>query len=269
MRSDAIMIIIKIGGGKNINIEGAIKDLANLDEPFIIVHGANYERDKLAQDLGQPRKTVTSVKGYSSVFSDEAALDIMMMAYSGKVNKRIVEICQQNGINAVGLTGLDGAIIKGKRNRGIRVKEGSKIKLIKDFSGKPFEINIKLLTLLLDNDFVPVLTVPILDENGFAINTENDDIVRVLKESINADTIISLIEAPGFLEDKDDESTLIKQMSQIELERRESQVVGRMKRKVLALRKLFEKGHCKVILTDGRVENPISDAMNGGGTIIE
>jgi len=42
-----------------------------------------------------------------------------------------------------------------------------------------------------------------------------------------------------------------------------------MKRKVLALRKLFEKGHCKVILTDGRVENPISDAMNGGGTIIE
>ena len=262
------MIIVKIGGGQNINVEGIIKDLSELDEQFIIVHGANFVRDKLAKDLGTPRKTVTSLKGYTSVFSDKTAIDVMMMSYSGLKNKRIVAVCQQNGINAVGLCGIDGALIKGKRNRGIKVKQGDKIKIIRDYSGKPYAIDTKLIILLLKNDFVPVLTVPIIDENGFAINTENDDIVRVLKDSIDASTVIHTIEAPGFLENKDDPSTLVKSMTQSELEQRESQVEGRMKRKMLALKKLFEQGPCKVIITDGRVEHPIKDALNNKGTVI-
>ncbi len=91
---------------------------------------------------------------------------------------------------------------------------------------------------------MPVLTVPIVDEENNAINTENDDVVRVLQQSVRAGTVINLIEAPGFLEDKDDESTLIQKMSPLELEAREQQVDGRMKRKMLAVRKLFEaRGH--------------------------
>jgi len=262
------LIIIKIGGGKDINVDGIIKDLAELNEKFIIVHGANYLRDKLANDLGTPRKTITSASGYTSVFSDETALDVMMMAYSGLKNKRIVELCQQNSINAVGLTGLDGGLIKGRRNRGIRVKEDSKIKIVRDFSGKPQEINTNLINVLLENGFVPVITVPIIDENGFAINTENDDIVRVLKNALNAQTVINLIEAPGFLENKENPNSLVKRMSQNELEMRETQVEGRMKRKVLALRKLFEQGPCKVIISDGRTENPIKDALDNKGTVI-
>ncbi len=115
------MIIVKIGGGATINITGVIEDLAGLDEPYVIVHGANTLRDKLAQDLGQPKQVLTSVKGYTSVYSDEKLLDVMMMAYAGLRNKRIVELCQQHGINAVGLSGLDGKIVQGKRNKGIRV----------------------------------------------------------------------------------------------------------------------------------------------------
>ena len=61
------MIIIKIGGGKDINIQGIIADLAPLSEKFIIVHGANALRDKLAEDLGQTKQVLTSIKGYSSV----------------------------------------------------------------------------------------------------------------------------------------------------------------------------------------------------------
>ena len=91
------MIIVKIGGGKKINIEGIIADLAGVDEPFVIVHGANALRDKLAEDLGQPKQVLTSVKGYTSVYSDEKLLDVMMMAYAGLRNKRIVELCQRHG----------------------------------------------------------------------------------------------------------------------------------------------------------------------------
>src|SRR5512135_194001 len=102
------MIIVKIGGGEGINLQGIVQDLGQLKEKFIVVHGANALRDKLAEDLRQPKKVVTSVSGYASVYSDEAMIDLMMMAYAGARNKRIVELCHQHGINAVGLSGLDG-----------------------------------------------------------------------------------------------------------------------------------------------------------------
>ncbi|MEJ2169267.1 MAG: [LysW]-aminoadipate kinase [Desulfobacterales bacterium] len=263
------MIIVKIGGGSQINIAGIIEDLAAVDEPFIIVHGANALRDKLAEDLGQPKQVLTSVKGYASVYSDEKLLDVMMMAYAGLRNKRIVEICQQHGINAVGLTGLDGKTVQGIRNKGIRVYRNKKLKIVRDFSGKPERVNSALLHLLLDHGYVPVLTVPIIDEQNAAINTENDDVVRVLQKALAADTVINLIEAPGFLTDKDDPASLIKTIHAAELEAREQQVEGRMKRKMLAIRKLIEQGATKVIISDGRSAHPVKDALAAKGTIIE
>jgi acetylglutamate/LysW-gamma-L-alpha-aminoadipate kinase len=108
----------------------------------------------------------------------------------------------------------------------------------------------------------------LLDENNFAVNSENDDIVALLQKEFSAEKIISLIEAPGFLDDKDDPDSLVKAISQAELEQREAQVEGRMKRKILALRKLFEGGDTTVILSDGRIDNPIKNALEGGGTVI-
>ena len=68
------MWIIKIGGGRTINLKGIISDLAEVKEKFIIVHGANALRDELAERLNQPKKILTSVSGFSSVYSDEDAL---------------------------------------------------------------------------------------------------------------------------------------------------------------------------------------------------
>jgi acetylglutamate/LysW-gamma-L-alpha-aminoadipate kinase len=263
------MIIVKIGGGSRINVKGTVVDLATLDERFIIVHGANALRDKLAEDLGQPKQVLTSVKGYTSVYSDEKLIEVMMMAYAGLRNKRIVELCQQNGINAVGLTGLDGKTVLGQRNRGIRVYENQKQKIIRDFSGKPQLINKGLLILLMENGYVPVLTVPIIDEQNCAINTENDDVVRVLQATIQADTIINLIEAPGFLQDPEDEGSLIPSITVTDLESREAQADGRMKRKMMAIRKLFEHRASRVIIADGRSEHPVADALKGKGTVIQ
>ena len=169
----------------------------------------------------------------------------------------------------MGLSGLDGKMVQGKRNKGIRVYQGKKLKIVRDFSGKPQSVNVHLLQLLLDNGYVPVLTVPIIDEFNAAINTENDDVVRVLQPTLQADTVINLIEAAGFLEDRDDPASLIKNIHSSELEAREQQVAGRMKRKMLALRKLFEHGASKVIISDGRGEHPVRDALAGKGTVIE
>lgn len=262
------MFIIKIGGGKELNIKGIISDLSTFKEKFIIVHGANAVRDELAEKLKYQKKVITSLSGYGSVFSTEETIDLMMMAYAGLKNKRIVELCQQHGINAVGLSGLDGKVIQGKRNSGIKVREGGKTLLLRDFSGKPKSINVSLINLLLENGYTPVLSVPIIDENNFAINSENDDIVALLQNELKAEINISLIEAPGFLLDKTDLASLVSKISKSELAVMEKKVEGRMKRKILALRNLFEFGDTTVIISDGRTAHPIIDALNGQGTTI-
>jgi len=263
------MILIKIGGGEAINLNAVITDLAGQPQPFIIVHGANVLRDEIAKKMGFEKTVLTSASGYSSVFSDQDAIDAILMSYSGLRNKRIVELCQQKNINAVGLTGLDGRIVQGERNKGIRVRENGKTLIKRDFSGKPRSVNTDLLTLLTDNDYCPVLTIPIVDEKGFAINSENDDIVAKIANALEIDTVIQLIEAPGFLDNADDENSLVRKMSLVELQKRETEVEGRIKRKLLALTKLCDGGKTKVIISDGRGERPISDALNGAGTHIQ
>ncbi|MFT5111073.1 MAG: acetylglutamate/LysW-gamma-L-alpha-aminoadipate kinase [Parasphingorhabdus sp.] len=263
------MIIVKIGGGQAINLEGIVEDLASLEEPVILVHGANTLRDEVAAQMGMSKQVVTSVKGISSVFSDQQAIDAILLAYSGLRNKRLVELCQQNEINAIGLTGLDGGLIKGRRNKGIRVMENGKKMLKRDFSGKPVSINTDLLTTLLDKGYTPVLTIPLCDESGTAINSENDDIVNCLQAAIDADTVIQLIEAPGYLTDKDDPTSVIDRLERAEMEALIEKVDGRMKRKMMALNKLVRGTVKKVIIADGRAPNPIKNALDGYGTWIE
>ncbi|WKZ68465.1 MAG: [LysW]-aminoadipate kinase [Melioribacteraceae bacterium] len=264
------MILIKIGGGQSINVKGIIDDISTMkDEQFIIIHGANAYRDQLAAKLNYEKKIITSVSGYASVFSDDDAIDIQLMAYAGVMNKRIVELAQQAGINAVGLTGLDGRLVQGKRNTGIRVRENNKLKVIRDNSGKPQAINSDFINLLLQNKYLPVVTVPIADEEGKAINSENDDILAVFQSTLKAERIIQFIEAPGFLEDVNDESSLILNMTKEELRQKEEQVDGRIKRKLHALNKLFETSDATVIIADGRTEHPLKDAIENKGTVIK
>lgn len=263
------MYIIKVGGGASINLTGIVADLATIEEPVVVVLGANAVRDDIAERLGTPKKTLMSVSGYASVFSDEQAMDAIMMAYAGLRCGRFVELCQRHGVNAVGLSGIDGKAVEGQRNRGIRVREGGKTLMKRDFSGKPKSVNATLLKLLLDNGYLPVLTIPIIDEQGYAINSENDDIVNTLQQVLRAERIVQLIEAPGFLDDRNDPDSLVPALSRTEIEQREQQVEGRMKRKMLALRRLFETGASSVIIADGRTQTPISDALAGKGTVIQ
>lgn len=262
------MLVVKIGGGSKINLEGIVADLATIDEPFVIVHGANALRDTLAEKLDTPKQVLTSVSGYSSVFSDDVAIDTILMSYSGLRNKRLVELCQRSGIDAIGLTGIDGKFIQGVRNKGIRVRENGKTLIKRDFSGKPKEVNETLLKLLLDNGYTPVLTIPIIDEQGYAINSENDDIVNVLQASLRANRVLQLIEARGFLDDPEDPTSVVPKLSRDEVSVREQQLKGRIKRKMLALRNLLDGGATEVIIADGRVEHPVQNALAGNGTII-
>jgi acetylglutamate/LysW-gamma-L-alpha-aminoadipate kinase len=263
------MILVKVGGGASVNLKGIAIDLGGIGEPVVVVHGANAARDRLADRLGLARRTVTSESGVESVFTDPEALDVLTMAYAGLVNKRFVALCQQNGVNAIGLTGLDGALVRGRRNRGIRTAENGRRRVLHDLSGKPVSANVELLTLLLDSGLVPLVTVPILDEDGQAINTENDEVTALLQRALRAEVVVQLIEAPGLLSDPAKPESLVSALSRVDLEARESESSGRFRRKLMALRKMMDAGCRRIVIGDGRLPHPLRAALCLEGTVVE
>ena len=107
------MLVIKVGGGKNLNINAIIADIVALHQAgqeLILVHGGAEMTNEVAQALGHPPQFVTSESGYESRRTDRRTLEIFEMVYCGQLNKMWVEKLQQAGVNAVGLSGLDGRI---------------------------------------------------------------------------------------------------------------------------------------------------------------
>jgi acetylglutamate/LysW-gamma-L-alpha-aminoadipate kinase len=262
-------LIVKVGGGARINLAGVADDLAASSDPVVVVHGANAARDELAAKLGHVTRVLTSVSGYQSVYSDDAAIDLLLMTYAGLVNKRLVELLQRRGRNAIGLTGLDGRLVVGHRNAGIRVREQGKTLLIRDRSGKPVSVNQSLLEMLLDAGYLPVVTVPLVDEEGVAINAENDDVVAAIQRALGAERVIQLIEAPGLLANPADSSSVRSRVTGVELAALEEAATGRFKRKMRALRLMLDGGGgtLTVTMADGRGPHPVADALAGRGTV--
>ncbi|OGK20084.1 acetylglutamate kinase [Candidatus Roizmanbacteria bacterium RIFCSPHIGHO2_01_FULL_39_8] len=265
------MILIKIGGGRKINWEYIAEDVAELvkKEKVIIVHGASGIRDEVAKELKAPTRTVVSPSGVSSVYTDQKALDIFLMAYAGLVNKKIVAALQKNGVNAVGLSGVDGRLWEGKRKSNLYVQEGNKTKLITDnLTGKVEKINTHLINLLIKNNYVPVICPPAISHNNEIINTDNDFAVAIMIKELGIKTLISLFEAPGMLEKARDEKSLISIIKRVQIDNYLQFAEGRMKKKLLGAKIAFENGVKIVYWGDGRIKHPIKSVLAGKGTII-
>lgn len=276
------MLIIKIGGGKTINLDFVCEDIKILisqGEKIVLVHGASEMRDEIAEKLNHPTKIIISPSGISSIYTDEKALEIFLMAYPGLVNKTIVAKLQQHRVNAVGLSGIDGRLWQGKRKKAVYSKVGKKVKLIRNnLTGKVDEINPQLINLLLENQYVPVICPPALSENNEIINTDNDWATAVMAGSLKVEEMVVLFEAPGLLKKfstrggsasgRTDESLLIKTIDKNKLSEYLGFAQGRMKKKILGAEEAFRQGLKTMYWSDGRIKNPIIKALNGNGTVI-
>lgn len=265
------MIIVKVGGAKNLNWKEIAQDLKEVikREQVIFVHGASETRDEIAARLGQEVETIVSPSGFESVFTDEKAIDVFLMAYAGLVNKRIVEAFRAEGINAVGLTGADGAIWKAKQKTKILIKEGDKIKARNgNLTGKVKEVNTGFIDLLLKNEYLPVICPPAISDEGRLLNVDNDTSIAVMVENMSVEKVIFLFAAPGMLEDYMDENTKVDNISEGQLEDYYKMAKGTMKKKLLGAKRSIEAGACEIVFSDSRVKKPITKALEGNGTVI-
>jgi len=270
------MYVIKIGGGAAID-EAAYarfaQDLAELHEagtPFVVVHGGNAEFSRLSAALGMPPRMITNDKGRVSRYTDRETIDAMLMTYAGKVNKTIIATFQQAGINAVGLSAIDGRIATGRRKPVLRGTEDGKPKVLRDdHAGSIEAVDVSLISLLLANSYVPVLTPPALAiEEGRPINVDGDKLALYLARALSADALLFFSDTPGLLANKDDESTLIREIDASDPATALASAKGRMVVKVEQALRAIEHGVGQVIFADARVEHPIQRALAGEGTRI-
>lgn len=267
------MIIVKVGGSAGIDYDAVCADIAALHgagKKLILVHGGSGETNRVAEALGHPPKFVTSPSGYTSRFTDRETLEIFEMVYCGKMNKGIVERLQRLGVNAVGLSGLDGRIFEGKHKDSVRSVEGGKTKVLRgDHTGTVEKVNTELLELLLNAGYLPVLTPPAASYEGVAINVDGDRAAAALAVALKAEAMLLLSNVPGLLKNYPDESSLIPHIPAHDVESYLEFAQDRMKKKVLGAAEAVAGGVGKVIFGDARQGQPVTAALAGAGTVVQ
>jgi acetylglutamate/LysW-gamma-L-alpha-aminoadipate kinase len=268
------MEIVKVGGAEGINhdlIADDVRSLVNRGQCLIVVHGGSAMTNQVATALGHPPQFVTATSGYTSRRTDRRTLEIFEMVYCGQMNKGWVERLQQRGVNAIGLSGIDGRLWQGVRKDTITIldERGRRRVLRDDYTGRVELVNTPLLNDLLKAGYTPVLTPPAISFQGEAINVDGDRAAAATAVALAAETLIMLSNVPGLLERYPDESSLIRHIPANRLDSFMSSAKDRMKKKVMGAGEALAGGVRRIVFADGRVENPIQRALAGEGTVIE
>jgi acetylglutamate/LysW-gamma-L-alpha-aminoadipate kinase len=267
------LIVVKIGGHQGVDITTTCADVAHLvgeGDSLVLIHGGSHETNVISERLGKPPRFVVSPSGHESRYTDRETLEIFAMAAAGKLNTLLVERLQHLGVNALGLSGVDGRLLEGRRKSVLKIVDNGKVKVLRgEYSGRIERVNTPLLSLLLQEGYTPVVAPLAISYQGEAVNVDGDRAAAAIGAGLGAETLVILCGVPGLLQDPEDESTLIPRIEKGHVpELLERYARGRMKRKLLGAREALEGGVDRVILADGRVESPIRRALEGQGTVI-
>jgi acetylglutamate/LysW-gamma-L-alpha-aminoadipate kinase len=267
------IIVVKLGGTDGVDFSAICADAVELikqGQKLVLVHGGSAEANALGEAIGTPPKFITSPSGYTSRYTDRKTLEIFIMAVNGKVNTLLVEQLHMLGINAIGLSGVDGSLMKATRKDSIQSIENGKRKIIRDdYTGKIEQVNSDLLHLLLNAGYLPVIAPLAVSMAGEALNVDADRAAAMVAAALKADTLILLTAVPGLMKNFPDEGSLIKQLPQNKLPEALEAAQGRMKKKVLGAEEALTGGVSRVVIADGRIQDPITNALKGAGTVIQ
>ncbi|HJO33442.1 MAG TPA: [LysW]-aminoadipate kinase [Anaerolineales bacterium] len=267
------MFVVKIGGAADMDAEGITADIAahaRAGEKLIIVHGGSALATELGEKLGYPPRFVTSVSGHSSRYTDRRTLEIFLMA-TALLNRQLVAQLQTVGVNAAGLSGLDGQLLLAERKATLRIVENGKRKILRDdYTGRIQQVNLEPLRAMLDFGLTPVIAPVAISAAGEPLNVDGDRAAAQLAAALGAKHLLILSNVPGLLRNVADESSCIAHLPAAELENAIEELArGRMKRKLIGAREALQGGVTRVVLADGRKEKPVTRALQGEGTVIQ
>lgn len=263
-------IVVKIGGARAVDPAGAIGDVAHFaanGRPVVVVHGGSTAVDDTLEALGKDPEYVETPSGVTGRFTDDDTLEVFEMVLPGKLNTDLVTSLQAVGVDAVGLSGVDGGLVCGPRKSAVRVVEDGTKKIRRgDHSGTPTTLNTHLLDSLLGDGYVPVLSPPMLADDGTAANADADRVAALVAAELGAELVV-LTDVAGVYADPEDGETKIETVeTAAELDALRDAAEGFMGRKVHAAEEALSGGAAGVHVSDAGLSKPLVAALQGYGT---
>ena len=267
---DPDTVVVKIGGARAVDPEGALADIASVREDgtdIVVVHGGSTAVDDALERMGIEPEYVETPSGVVGRFTDAETMDVFKMALAGQVNTDLVVGLRNQGVDAVGLSGVDGGLFTGPRKSAVRVVEDGTKKIRRgDHSGTIGSVNSDLLSTLLSDGYTPVASPPMLADDGVAVNTDADRAAAAVAAELEG-TLVSLTDVAGVYRDPDDPSTAIGRVDTPDAyEELRTAAEGFMGRKVMAATEALEGGAERVVVADANANAPVRSAIDGGGT---
>ena len=245
-------IVIKYGGNAMINDEltkTVINDIILMKcigiNP-IIVHGGGPDISNTLAQMNHESKFINGLR-----YTDEITITVSQMVLAGKVNKDLVKLIEKNGGKAIGLSGIDGSLIKAK-------------KLTNDidlgFVGEITSVNTELLNLSMNSGYIPVVSSIAIGENDTnSYNINADTCASKIASALKAEKLILLTDVPGVMTNPDDSSTLIStlRLHQIPKLTVDKVIKGGMIPKINCCVESVRMGVKKAHIIDGRIKHSI------------
>lgn len=257
------MIVIKFGGSVLYDLHPSIiEDIRqiSLNEKMVLVHGGGNEVTNIATKLGKEQKFIVSPSGIRSRYTDKETAEIYTMVMSGKINKIIVRMLVQAGIRAVGISGIDDNILRAIRKTKLTVlnEKGRKMIIEGGYTGKIQSVETSLLNTLTEAGYLPVVSPIALSENYEFLNVDGDRAAAYIAGNLKAQKVIFLSNVNGLhLNDK-----LVKNLSASQAKEYLPKIGFGMEKKILASTEALMLGAKEVIISSGKVSNPVTSAIN-------
>ncbi len=241
------IIVVKYGGSAMVDEElkqHVIQDVTLLKlvgfKP-IIVHGGGKEISRWVEKSGMEPVFVNGLRK-----TDEATMEIAEMVLN-KVNKSLVKLVQELGVNAVGVSGKDGGLLKVQK----KYADGEDI----GYVGEITEVNPKLLYDLLEKDFLPIVCPVGMDEAFDSYNINADDAACAIARAVSAEKLAFLTDIEGVYKDPANKRTLISELTVSEAREliTDGFIGGGMLPKLNNCIDAIEHGVSRVHILDGRI----------------
>lgn len=263
----ANILVVKLGGGEGLDLVASCDDLAQIatQRPLVVVHGVSAIMNQMCIDLGVEVQSLTSPSGHSSRYTNPEVRDIFVRA-SELANERVISALRQRGVNATGITGDDIAV-KGTRKKAIRAVVNGRVRVVRDdYSGSIHDVSTDKLISLLEQGQVPVIPPMAMSEDGL-LNVDGDRASAAVAGALNAEELLILSNVRGLYRNFPDEDSFVNEVPHSQLDTALGWAKGRMKRKVLGAQEALEGGVNRVIIGDGRITSPATQALAGAGTV--
>lgn len=266
-----MLIVVKVGGdvARQIASSELIKDLKNVlsENKVIVVHGGGDEVTEIASKLGKEQIFITSPEGFRSRYTDGETVEIYVMVIAGKINKQIVLSFYKHGLPAVGLSGLDGCILRASRKKKIIAvdEKGRKRVIDGGYTGKINEVNVQLINSLIDNRYVPIIAPLAMSDEFEFLNVDADRAAAYIAGALKADRLVLLTDVEGLILN----NKVIQRISIPELKQTLPKIGPGMVTKVYAAMEAVQMGVPETLISHGLRSLPISSALKHEcGTVI-